>query len=112
LAAAHTATAKPTGYFATPWLPAEHDRVPLPPAINLASLYGALLAPLLPVAVHAGEDIAAIAERVEAARKLEREIAVLERKLRNEPQINRKLELRRTMKTKQATLAGLTSTTH
>ena len=52
-----------------------------------------------------------IAERVEAARKLEREIAALERKLRNEPQLNRKVELRRTLKAKQATLAGMTSTT-
>lgn len=112
LTAAHKATAKRSGYFATPWLPAEYGRVPLPTAINLASLYAALLAPLLPVAVHAGEDVAAIAERVEAARKLEREIAALERKLRNEPQLNRKVELRRTMKTKQAALAGLTSTTH
>jgi hypothetical protein len=111
LAAAHKATARPGAYFTTPWLPAESDRAPLPTAINLPSLYAALLAPLVPVAAQAGEDVAAIAERVEAARRLEREIAALERKLRNEPQLNRKVELRRTLKTKQATLAGLTSTT-
>jgi hypothetical protein len=111
LAAAHKATARPGAYFTTPWLPAESDRAPLPTAINIPNLYSALLTPLVPVAAQAGEDVGAIADRVEAARKLKREIAALERKLRNEPQLNRKVELRRTLKTKQATLAGMTSTT-
>jgi hypothetical protein len=111
LAAAHKSAARPGAYFTTPWLPAESDRVPLPTAINLPTLYAALLTALVPVAAQAGEDVAAIAERVEAARKLEREIAALERKLRSEPQLNRKVELRRTLKTKQAALAGLTSAT-
>lgn len=112
LAAAHKATARPGAYFTTPWLPAETDRAPLPSAINISSLYSAMLTPLVPVAAQAGEDVAAIAERIEAVRKLEREIAALERQLRNEPQLNRKVELRRTLKTKQGMLAGLTSTTH
>ena len=111
LAAAHKATARPGAYFTTPWLPAETDRAPLPTAINIPSLYAALLTPLVPVAAQAGEDLGAIAERVEVARKLEREIAALERKLRNEPQLNRKVELRRALMTKQAALAGLTSRT-
>lgn len=111
LAAAYKATARPGAYFTTPWLPAETDRAPLPLSISLESLYSALLTPLVPVVAQAGEDVAAIADRVEAARKLEREIAVLERNLRNEPQLNRKVELRRTLKTKKATLAGLMNTT-
>ena len=111
LAAAHKATARPGAYFSTPWLSAESDRAPLPTAISIPSLYSALLTPLVPVAAQAGEDVGAMAERVEAARKLDREIAALERKLRNEPQLNRKVELRRTLKTKQATLAVLTSIT-
>ncbi|MDO8363229.1 MAG: DUF4391 domain-containing protein [Actinomycetota bacterium] len=111
LAAAHKATARQGAYFTTAWLPADSDRAPLPTAINIPSLYGALLTPLVPVSTQAGEDVGAIAERVEVARKLEREIAALERKLRNEPQLNRKVELRRILITKQATLAGLTSRT-
>lgn len=111
LAVAHKATARPGAYFTTPWLPAESDRAPLPTAISIPSLYSALLTPLVPVVAHVGEDVGAIAERVEVARKLEREIATLERKIRNEPQLNRKVELRRALKTKQATLAGMTSTT-
>lgn len=109
--AAHKVSAKPGSYFTTSWLPVANDRAPLPTAINLPSLYSALLAPLLPVAAQAGEDVAATAERVESARKLEREIVALERKLRNEPQLNRKVELRRTLKAKHATLADLASPT-
>lgn len=111
LAAAHKARARPGAYFTTPWVPAESDRTPLPAAISIPSLYSALLTPLAAVSVQAGEDVEAIAERVHAARKLEREITALERKLHSEPQLNRRVELRRTLKTKQATLAGLTSTT-
>ena len=111
LAAAHKARARPGAYFSTPWLSADTDRAPLPTAINIPNLYSALLTPLVPVAAQAGEDVGAIAERAEAARKLEREIAALERRLRSESQLNRKVELRRTLKTKQARLAGLTSTT-
>jgi hypothetical protein len=54
----------------------------------------------------------AIADRAEATRKLERDSATSEHYLRNESQLNRKVELRRTLKTKQTTLVGLTSPTH
>ena len=52
-----------------------------------------------------------VAARLESVRKLEREVAALERKIRTEPQLNRKVELRRALKTKQAALADLTSPT-
>jgi len=37
-------------------------------------------------------------------RRLEREISALEQKLRSEPQLNRKVELRRELRAKQADL--------
>ncbi len=48
-----------------------------------------------------------VAARLATVRKLEREVASLERKLRTEPQLNRKVELRRTLKTKQHELTVL-----
>jgi hypothetical protein len=42
--------------------------------------------------------------RLEAMRRLQRDIAGLERKIRAEPQLNRKIELRRMLKSKQAEL--------
>lgn len=98
-------------YFTTSWQGAETGRVPIPPAISLPTLYAALLEPLLPVAARPGEELSEVTARIEAARQLEREIGTLERKIRNEPQLNRKVEWRRALKTKQGSLADLTSQT-
>jgi hypothetical protein len=104
-----TTTSKPGPYFATDWKPADAERIPLPTAIDLPRLYVALLEPLLPVSTRPGEEMSEATARVETVRKLEREVAALERKIRNEPQLNRKIELRRTLKSQQAKLVDLTS---
>lgn len=93
------------GYVRTEWQPADVGRVPLPQALDLPGLYAALLAPLLPVAPLAGETLAVTIERVERKAKLEREIAALDRRLRNEPQLNRKVELRRKIQARKDELA-------
>lgn len=98
-------------YFSTDWQLGSGDRLPLPPAIDLTSMYTALLQPLTPVASRAGENVSEVVGRLTTVRSLEREIAALERKLRNEPQLNRKVELRRTLKAKQVMLVELTSPT-
>ncbi|MFC9516436.1 DUF4391 domain-containing protein [Nocardiaceae bacterium NPDC056970] len=95
---------KLSAYFTTDWQPADGNRKPLLAAISLLALYTALLEPMTPVAMRPGEDMSEVATRLEKVRKLEREIASLERKLRTELQLNRKIELRRTLKTKQAEL--------
>ena len=91
-------------YYTTSWQPGSVERQPLPTAITLPALYTALLSPLTPLAVRPGEEVSSVAVRLETVRKLEREIAALERKIRNEPQLNRKVEMRRTLKNKQAEL--------
>ena len=98
---------KLSAYYSTGWQPGGVSRRPLPTAITLPALYTALLEPLTPVTVRPGEDMSEVAGRLHAAGKLEREIAALERKLRTEPQFNRKVELRRILKTKQAELDSL-----
>lgn len=106
-----TGTPKLGPYFTTEWQSTSAVRAPLPTAIGLTSLYTALLQPLTPVKSGVGEKMSDVVGRLSAVRALEREVAALERKLRNEPQLNRKVELRRTLKAKQATLAELTSAT-
>lgn len=91
-------------YFTTGWQPAETERQPLPTAITLPALYTALLEPLANVEARPGEGMSEVADRLKTVSKLEREIKTLERKLRTEKQFNRKVELRRTLKTKQAQL--------
>lgn len=99
-------------YFSTDWQPASIERTVLPTAIDLLSLYTALLQPITPVASRPGENVSDVVGRLTAVRALEREVAALERKLRNEPQLNRKVELRRTLRARRADLAELTSTTN
>ena len=95
-------------YFCTGWLDTTAERVPLPPAIDLPTLYSALLAPLLPVPARAGEQLSDAVDRVERARKIEREVASLKKRLRNEVQFNRKVELRRELRKSLAELEALT----
>ena len=96
------------GYFTTSWLPVDSPRVPLPPAIDLPGLYAQLLGPLLPYAMRPGESVSEASGRMEQGRKLEREIANLEKRLRVEPQLNRKVDLRRELRLRAADLATLT----
>jgi hypothetical protein len=91
-------------FYTTSWQSGDAGRRPLPTAITLSALYTALLSPLTPVAARPGEEVSEVAARLETVRKLEREIAALQRKIRTEPQLNRKVELRRTLKCKQAEL--------
>lgn len=106
-----TGAPKIGAYYGTAWRPDNAERQPLPTAINLAGLYTALLEPLTHVTARAGEEVSEVVARLETVRSLEREIGALERKIRNEPQLNRKVALRRTLKAKQATLVDLTSPT-
>lgn len=91
-------------YSSTVWMAEDHERVGLPTAINLSTLYIALLEPLTGVRARIGEAMPQVAGRLKAISKLEREIAALQRKLRNEKQFNRKVELQRTLTARQAEL--------
>ena len=102
-----TGTPKISAYYSTGWQPGSTERQAMPTAITLPALYVALLEPLTPIIARPGEEMSDVADRLAAVRKLEREVASLERKLHTEPQLNRKIELRRTLKTKQHELTEL-----
>lgn len=102
-----TGTPKLSAYYATGWQQSDISRQTLPTAITLPALYTALLQPLIPITTRPGEEMSAVVDRLTAVRMLEREVAILERKLRTEPQLNRKVELRRTLKAKQHELTEL-----
>ena len=85
---------KGTDYFRTGWVDSEQTRVPLPAALDLDGLYSQLLGRLLPHPVRSGEVLSDALDRMGRIRGLNREIAGLEKQLRSEPQLNRKLELR------------------
>ena len=106
--ALHGNTPTVGAYLTTSWLFADSVRRPLPTALDLPSLHEAILSSLLPVNTRAGETVSQATDRLDRARKLQGQIAGLERKLRAEPQLNRKIELRRQIKERAAALTELT----
>lgn len=108
MAAAHkpvgSAGPKPSGYFSTGWMRADAPRSPMPTAITMPALYSALITPLTPISARPGEQVSELAGRLDAVRRLEREISALEHKIRSEPQLNRKIDLRRELIAKQSDL--------
>ena len=88
-------------YHRSDWVEGTSDRRPLPVAPTLEAVHDLLLAPLLGTERRASESVQAAEQRLRAAAALDRVIAGLERKLRSEPQLNRKLELRRELRSKQ-----------
>lgn len=100
-------TQRLSAYFATDWIPGSAIRTPLPTAVDLRALYSGLLAPMLPIQARPGEHMTATTERLDQVRNVEREIAALETRLRNEPQFNRKVELRRQLRRRSDDLNDL-----
>lgn len=100
---------KLSGYFRGAWVAGDSARTALPPSLDLAGLYFQLLTALMPVPVRPGEGLSGVVDRVNRVRKLEREISALEKRLRLEPQFNRKVELRRDLCSRQVELEELTN---
>ncbi len=98
-------------YFSSGWQPADASRQVLPTALDLPNLYEIILGSLLPVSRRRDEALAEAIARIEHTRKLRRGITALERKLRAEPQLNRKIEIRTQVKALATILAKLTSLT-
>ena len=95
-------------YFRSGWIGSDRPRVSLPAALDMDGLYGQLLGRLLPHPVRSGEALSDALERIARIRLLTREIVALETRLRAEPQLNRKVELRRRIQERKAALIELT----
>jgi hypothetical protein len=83
------------------------ERTHLPPARDLGSLYRELLQPLMPLTPRPGESLPEALGRIEQARSIEREVEALKRKLAQEPQLNRKLDIRRELMQRTAEYEAL-----
>jgi hypothetical protein len=99
---------KTADYFRTAWSGADQPRVPLPAALDMDGLYDQLLGGLFPYPMRPSEDLTAALKRMSRIRSLGREISALEKRVRNEVQFNRRVELRNQLRTRQADLDGLT----
>ena len=99
---------KGTEYFRTGWIGSDQPRIPLPAALDMDGLYSQLLGRLLPHPIRPVEDLSDALDRMGRIRGLTREISALEKKLSTEPQLNRKVDIRRQIKERTAVLAELT----
>ncbi|TLS75309.1 DUF4391 domain-containing protein [Mariprofundus erugo] len=80
-------------YYSTDWIGSDAERVPLPAALNLGSLYEYLLRGIIPIASNAREPIASLVSRMEKIRTKQREVDQVAGRLAKEKQFNRKVEL-------------------
>lgn len=99
---------KGTDYFRTGWIISDQPRIPLPAALDMDGLYSQLLGRLLPHPIRPAEALSDALDRMGRLRVLTREVAALEKKLRTEPQLNRKIDLRRQITERAAVLTELT----
>lgn len=99
---------KGTEYYRTGWIGDDQPRVPLPAALDMDGLYNQLLGRLLPYPIRPAEALVDALDRTGRISRLTREITALEKKLRTEPQLNRKIELRRQIKERTRVLTELT----
>jgi hypothetical protein len=98
-------------YFWSDWHSLHDPRQPLPLAIDLERLYGALIAPLLPYPPHPGERLAQHIERLEQIKQTQRAISRCQKRLQIEQQYNRKVQHHRELQTLNQTLSTLITTT-
>jgi len=101
-------TTKTADYFRTAWIGADEPRMPLPAALDMDRLYGQILGVLLPHPMRPSEQLSEAIERMSRIRSLGREVSALEKRVRAEPQFNRKVGLRDQLRTKQAELDDMT----
>lgn len=97
-------------YLSSQWLmmaEIEQLKTPLPIALNLGGLYEQMLKALMPISANEGENIKAQTERLSQITQMQKDIAQLKSKMRNEKQFNRKVEMNNQLKTLQQQLEQL-----
>lgn len=96
-------------YFESDWQQMNVERKPLPVALNVAGLYEQMLRELMVIPARPNETITQQVERVGLVRSKQYERAQLEKRLRNERQFNRKVELNSQMRGLSKEIEALSS---
>lgn len=98
-------------YLSSEWMTqseAEQLKTPLPIALNLGGLYEQLLKALMPIEAKSGESIKDQTQRHSHITQTHKDIEKLKRKIKNEKQFNRKVEMNSQLKALQCQLSNLT----
>ena len=94
-------------YFKSEWTPSDTPRVPLPVALDLASLYDKVLTALMPVQPLVEENIQARVDRMEAIKSKELEVGRIKGQLAREKQYNKKVSINAALRLAKQELAQL-----
>ena len=94
-------------YFKSEWTPSDTPRVPLPVALDLASLYDKVLTALMPVQPLVEENIQARVDRMEAIKSKELEVGRIKGQLSREKQYNKQVSINAALRAAKQELAQL-----
>lgn len=94
-------------YLTTAWVPANCPRENLPVALNMGGLYEQMLRAFAPQPPRRGETLGEHMDRLVRIRTLETEAEKLERRLTQERQFNRKVEINGQIRTVRNEIAAL-----
>ena len=92
------------GQFATKWVKGGARAKPLPVALDMKSLYEQMMLPIVGNQPRKDESLSEMVQRLDLVRKKERELQILESRLRKEKQFNRKVEINAEIRTLSAEL--------
>jgi len=95
-------------YFETDWTDDVVPVKPLPVALDMKTLYEQMLFAYIDLAPLDGENLDVLMERVRMIRKCQRDLRVLETKMKSEKQFNRKVEFNAQVREIQERLRSLT----
>lgn len=87
-----------SSYFSSSWMPPATARTAMPLALDMATLYTALLQGLMPLPARPQEALPDWIARVELAASKRREVEKTQAKLAKEKQFNRKVEINATLR--------------
>ena len=94
-------------YFKSEWTPSDTPRVPLPVALDLASLYDKVLTALMPMQPLVEENIQARVDRMEAIKSKELEVGRIKSQLAREKQYNKQVSINAALRLAKQELAQL-----
>lgn len=86
-----------SSYFQSVWMDDDSEKANLPVVLNMGALYRVFLTAISPLKVREGETLSNLVARVDLLRSKEREAEKLEKRIKNEKQFNRRVEMNRAL---------------
>ena len=96
-----------SSYFQSDWTKDDSSTLELPVVLNMDMLYQSFLTNLSPLPLRQGEKLDSLVSRIDLLRAREHEAEKLKRRIREEKQFNRQVDLNRTLNTLKREISEL-----